>query len=111
MNPTVLVEVLSPSTEQYDRTETLAHYQRIDSLREVVLIAQAERHIEVWRRSKSGEWEKNGYRSGAAVLTSVDVTLPFDDVYRDPLASWASASHTRVALTRNSNTNRWHCPT
>jgi Uma2 family endonuclease len=86
LNPTVLVEVLSPSTEEYDRTEKLANYQRIGSLREVVLVAQKERHIAVWRRSKKGEWEKDEHRSGSAVLTSIDVTLPLEDVYRDPLA-------------------------
>jgi Uma2 family endonuclease len=85
LNPTVLVEVSSPSTEQYDRTEKLAQYQRIDSLREVVLVAQAERHIEVWRRSNDGEWERLEHRSGSAVLASIDVTLPLDDIYRDPL--------------------------
>ena len=49
-NPTVLVEVLSPGTAEYDRGGKLAHYKQIASLREVVLVAHDERLIEVWRR-------------------------------------------------------------
>ena len=94
LNPRVLFEVLSPSTEEYDRTEKLAHYQRIESLREVVLVAQTARRIEIWRRSKSGDWGKDEHLSGAAVLASIDVTLPFDDVYRDPLAEENRAERT-----------------
>src|SRR5690606_21070696 len=54
-NPTVIVEVLSPSTEASDRGEKWRHYQRIPSLREYVLVSQGEPYIEVFRR-EGDEW-------------------------------------------------------
>jgi Uma2 family endonuclease len=85
-NPTVLVEVSSPSTATYDRGEKLSHYQRIPSLREVVLIAHDERLVEVWRRDDAGAWIRHEARSGAIVLTSIACTLDVANVYRDELA-------------------------
>lgn len=86
-NPLVLVEVLSPSTEEYDRGEKLAHYQRIPSLAEVVLIAHDERRLEVWRR-EGGHWTLDVFRPGeGARLASLGGELAVDEVYRDPLAS------------------------
>jgi Uma2 family endonuclease len=49
-NPTLLVEVLSASTEEYDRHEKFAHYKRIPSLCQYVLVSQDERRVEVWTR-------------------------------------------------------------
>lgn len=54
-NPTVVVEVLSPSTEEYDRGEKLEHYARIPSLREVVLVAHDGRRVEVHARPNAAE--------------------------------------------------------
>jgi len=86
VNPIVLVEVMSPTTEDYDRGEKLAHYKRIPSLRELVLLSFDEPHIEVWRWERT-RWSQRSYRSGeAAPLESVDCTLPVDVVYEDPLA-------------------------
>lgn len=51
INPSLVVEVLSPSTEAYDRGEKLLHYKRISSLRSVVLIAHDRRELEVWARA------------------------------------------------------------
>jgi Uma2 family endonuclease len=50
LNPTVIVEVLSESTEAYDRGEKFAHYRRLDSLREYVLVAQDRIRVEHYRR-------------------------------------------------------------
>src|SRR5690606_2499369 len=47
INPQVLVEVLSPSTEDYDRGEKLSHYKSVPSLQEIVLVAHEERRIEL----------------------------------------------------------------
>jgi Uma2 family endonuclease len=49
LNPTLIVEVLSDSTEAYDRGEKFAHYRRLDSLREYVLVAQDKIRIERFR--------------------------------------------------------------
>lgn len=87
VNPVLLVEVLSPSTAVYDRGEKLAHYQRIPSLREVVLVAHDERLIEVWRREGLGTWQRSEARSGTVALGAVNATLDVDEVYRDELAA------------------------
>ena len=88
VNPVVLIEILSPSTEDYDRGEKLDHYKRIPSLREVVLIAHDRPLLEIWQRTDSAAaWTER--RAGAyetARLASIDCQLDVDDLYRDPLA-------------------------
>jgi len=91
LNPSVLIEILSPSTEEYDRGEKLAHYQRIAALREVLLIAQQGPLAEVWRRQPTGEWKKDEYRDGTVRLEAIACDLPLTEVYRDPLAGRAEA--------------------
>lgn len=87
VNPTVLVEVLSPSTETYDRGEKLSHYKRIDSLREVVLVAHDEQRIDLWRRTTDGWTLLTAHAGQRVVLRSLhDIELAVDDVYFDPLA-------------------------
>ena len=87
VNPRVLVEVLSPSTEEYDRGGKLAQYQRIDSVAEVVLVAHDRREIVVVRREPDGAWTEHVARDGeTARLESISCDLPVADVYRDPLA-------------------------
>jgi Uma2 family endonuclease len=87
-NPRVLVEVLSPSTEDYDRGEKLAHYQKVTSVEEIVLVAHDRREIEVVRREPDGSWSRHVVRDGGtAHLTSIGCDLPLADVLRDPLAA------------------------
>ncbi len=69
-NPTVLVEVLSPSTEQEDRGSKWQHYQLIPSLEEYVLVSQSEPRIERYRRLPSGAWEYSDVTAGALDLSS-----------------------------------------
>src|SRR5438552_2686042 len=54
LNPTIIVEVLSPSTEAYDRGEKFAHYRRLTSLAEYVLVSQDKARVEHYRRHDSG---------------------------------------------------------
>mgnify|MGYP002619913522 CR=1 FL=1 len=86
LNPTVLVEVLSPSTEAYDRGEKLAHYKRIESLREVLLVAHDERRVDLWRRL-DGVWTQLTFRGDETIeLESLPgVRLSIDDIDFDPL--------------------------
>jgi Uma2 family endonuclease len=56
VNPTLLVEVLSPSTEEYDRGEKFAHYKRIPSLRQYVLVSSDDPRVEVWTRDAEDAW-------------------------------------------------------
>lgn len=55
-NPSVLFEVLSPGTEDYDRGEKREHYQQIASLQAYVVIAQDRRHVELWQRRDNRSW-------------------------------------------------------
>lgn len=90
LNPTLIVEVLSESTEGYDRGAKAAHYRRIPSLREYVLVGQGEPLIEVYRRNERGNWELfvEARRGERATLTSCGepIELDVDAIYRDPLA-------------------------
>jgi Uma2 family endonuclease len=80
-NPTILGEVLNPSTEDYDRGEKLSHYQRIESLREVVLVAHDARRITVWRR-RDDEWSHDEYEGDAfATLEAISCKLPIGEVF------------------------------
>jgi Uma2 family endonuclease len=84
VNPSLLVEVLSPSTEDYDRGEKLEHYKQIPSLEEVLLVHHDERKITAWRRTGS-RWTSTERAEGAIPL-AIGVELALADVYRDPLA-------------------------
>ena len=86
-NPVLLVEVLSPSSEAYDRGDKAAHYRRIPSLREYLLVSQEAKRLELFRRNDRGTWELVEAGPGESLsLASVGVELEVDEVYRDPLA-------------------------
>jgi Uma2 family endonuclease len=86
VNPTLIVEVLSDSTEDYDRLEKLEHYKQIPALQEIVLVSHREPRIDVWRRTETG-WAMTTATSGqTADLPSVHATLVVDALYADPLA-------------------------
>jgi Uma2 family endonuclease len=88
-NPTLLVEVLSDSTEAYDRGEKFGHYRRIASLREYVLVSQRAPRIEVWRKNDRSHWElEHDAEAGQlAELASIGCSLAVDAVYENPLAA------------------------
>lgn len=82
VNPTLLVEVLSESTESYDRGEKVEHYRKIPSLREYLLVSHRARLIEHWWRDTSGHWQNEAAGGGEMVsLAALDITLGVDAVY------------------------------
>ena len=81
INPVLLVEVLSVTTEKGDRGNKWMHYQRIPSLQEYVLVSQEPR-IEVFRRTSSGTWEYSETREGRVSL-STGPTLDLSALYAD----------------------------
>jgi len=84
-NPLLIAEVLSESSEAYDRGEKFRHYRRLDSLREYVLISQHEPLVEVWQRDGTS-WSVHDYGPGQWVrLVSIDVVIPVDSLYHNPL--------------------------
>ena len=90
VNPVLLAEVLSPSTEAWDRGGKAAHYRRIPSLREILFVSPDGR-LEVQRRSERGVWELVDARVGESLeLTSLGVVLDVAELFHDPLASGPS---------------------
>lgn len=85
INPTVIVEVLSSSTENTDRTDKLFAYRKLPSLREYVLISQQERRVEVSHRD-GRRWQLEDYGPGERfTLSSLGVELAVDDLFVDRL--------------------------
>lgn len=85
-NPVVIVEILSPSTESYDRGEKLANYKQLESLQEILFVSHDSQRIDVVRRD-SGAWQTETALVGQSVrLHSLDCEISVNEVYRDPFA-------------------------
>lgn len=84
LNPTVIIEVLSPSADGYDRTTKSKHYRELASLQEYLLISQERVHLEHYVRQRSGQWLLTDVREpgGVLQLESVQCTLAAADVYK-----------------------------
>jgi len=92
-NPTLLVEVLSPSTENYDRGKKAKLYRAIPSLQELLFIAQDSYEVELYRRQPDGTWsliEARGLESAIA-LTSIGYTLSLRELYERVLGDSENA--------------------
>ena len=83
-NPVLLIEVLSPSTRDYDRGAKMDHYRQLASLRHVLLIDDPERLVEHHRRGDDGAWSKTELRAGSIDLADLGGSLALDDVYLAP---------------------------
>ena len=81
--PCLIVEVLSDSTEAYDRSEKFYRYRRNPSLQEYVLVSAKSISIDLYRQNDAGEWIFTQYRSGDNVeLRSINFSFPIEQVYR-----------------------------
>ena len=82
LNPKVIFEVLSPSTEAYDRGEKFAHYRRLETLQEYVLVSQYQKRVEHYQRQ--GElWVLKEVMEGEVELTSLGVSLSLEEIYEE----------------------------
>ena len=82
-NPAIVVEVLSPSTEEYDRGEKLEHYQRIASLQACILLRTDRRSVELVERTRDG-WATRTLAPGdRLVVSAIGLSLSVADVYED----------------------------
>jgi Uma2 family endonuclease len=83
LNPTVLIEVLSQSTERYDRMAKTFYYRTIESLTEYLLVAQHKVHIEQYVKEENGEWSLIECTSPEQVaqLASIECALQLSEVY------------------------------
>ena len=81
--PTLVVEVLSPSTEKVDRREKWFAYRQLSSLQEYVLVDQERQWVEVFRRHEGG-WMQDIAAAGESItLPSIGLTLALSDIYED----------------------------
>jgi Uma2 family endonuclease len=83
LNPTLLIEVLSPTTEGYDRGKKFAYYRTLVSLREYVLVAQDEVRVELFTRQEDGHWllSEASCLDKALLFASIGCELRLADVY------------------------------
>jgi Uma2 family endonuclease len=84
LNPTVIVEVLSDSTETYDRGKKSSHYRQIESLQELVLISQDRVSVECYVRKPLGHWllRESLQLEDSLLLESVGVEIALREIYR-----------------------------
>ena len=85
VNPKLVVEVLSPSTEAYDRGEKLWHYQQVPSMAAVILVSQDARRIEVLRRDESGAWSRSVAEGTIEVEIPALGRVRLDAIYGPPM--------------------------
>ncbi|WP_103019676.1 Uma2 family endonuclease [Salinibacter altiplanensis] len=85
LNPQIVVEVLSPSTMDYDRGEKFARYRQMDTLQEYLLVAQDAPHAEHYVRQDDGSWRLTDTDGLDATITlpSVEAELSLSEVYLD----------------------------
>ncbi len=83
VNPTAIIEVLSPSTEKYDRGAKFRNYKQIPSLKEYILVAQDEALIDRYIRQADGSWALVSFvgLDDTLVFTSVQASVPLAEVY------------------------------
>ncbi|WP_437834180.1 Uma2 family endonuclease [Sorangium sp. So ce1153] len=81
-NPTLIVEVLSRSTEEYDRGDKFDHYKNLTSLSQYVLVSHRERSVEIWTRGVDGSFTSAIAREGdVAHLVSIGAQLDVRELY------------------------------
>ncbi len=83
LNPTVIIEVLSDSTELYDRTSKFEHYRRLKSLQIYLLVSQKAMRIELYERQANDRWllTVSEGEAGMLEITSIGCTLANADIY------------------------------
>jgi len=83
LNPTVVFEVFSRSTEAYDRGEKFERYKRVETLRDYVLVSQDQPRLERFSRQPDGTWSKSEVSGldSALALDSINCRIPLAEVY------------------------------
>jgi Uma2 family endonuclease len=83
LNPRILIEVLSPTTERYDRTDKFDQYKQITSLTDYILIAQDRVRVEHYQRSEADLWTVRSYnqREQSLTLPNLALEISLDEIY------------------------------
>jgi Uma2 family endonuclease len=82
-NAVLVVEVLSPSTEAFDRGEKFARYKQMPKFKEYVLVSQEKKQVEVWYKQAENLWRWDTYTEDADMvkLYSMDIEVPLTEFY------------------------------
>jgi len=83
LNPTLIIEVLSKSTEAYDRGEKFAHYRKVDSLTEYLLVSQEKHQVDHYVRQSDNHWMLTDASNleDTISLTSINCVLALNEIY------------------------------
>jgi Uma2 family endonuclease len=83
LNPTLIVEVLSDSTEAYDRGKKFDHFRTVDSLSDYLLVAQDHPKVEYYTRQPNGKWLLSVFNNLQEVIELAEVAceLPLNEIY------------------------------
>jgi Uma2 family endonuclease len=82
INPSVIVEVTSDSTESYDRGEKLEHYQQVASLKAVLVLSHREARLDLWQRDPGGQWVAERFGPGqTAQIATPPCSLDVNEIY------------------------------
>jgi Uma2 family endonuclease len=83
-HPKLIIEILSESTEAFDRGQKFHHYRELGSLQEYVLVNQTRADIEIFRRTRDRAWNFEAYSTGETVpFHSLDFTCAVAEIYED----------------------------
>jgi len=82
-NPVIIIEILSDSTEAFDRGDKFTYYRAISALKEYILVSQKKYHVEQYIRSDNGKWEYRSYESPDQMLNmeSVNCDVLLSEIY------------------------------
>ncbi len=85
LNPVVIIEILSPSTKNYDRGDKFKLYREIPSFKEYILVNSEAIGIEVFAINEKGFWELKEYTNSndSLLITSIQLLIPIKDIYED----------------------------
>lgn len=108
LNPTVIIEVLSPSTETYDRGAKFEFYRTLESLSDYLLVAQNKPMIEHYARQTDDRWLLTTYKGldAVAAIASIGCELPLADVYDK--VEWPPEEEAQPRLRRVKETEAQH---
>ncbi|MFM8307125.1 MAG: Uma2 family endonuclease, partial [Microcystis aeruginosa] len=81
--PKLIIEVLSDSTEAFDRGDKFNDYQTLESLEEYVLVNSKHQRVETFRRGEQGLWILQTYQQESFSLQSINLMASFRDLYED----------------------------
>ena len=83
MNPSVVIEILSDSTEGFDKRKKLRSYKTIPSLKQIVLVAQHEPVVDIYEKNDEGKWVYTDFIGLKEKIKVADVELLLDNIYKN----------------------------